>query len=159
MDSLRTSGAAQARVGLRDYALLVLRVGMALAFLLFHGIRGLLRAWQYGAEGTAWGWVSFIEGKGLPLPGLVAIVFAVVAALGALLLMAGLLTRLTALVLGMGVFVVLGLHFGQPEMCERLLLYLVGLAALLVGGAGRLSGDAVIHGRLAPGNASRRHVL
>jgi putative oxidoreductase len=129
----------------RDVGLLVLR-----------GIAGFTMAWHgwQKIDGGVGGFKGFVESLGLPFPGLLAPVVTGLEFGGGLLLIAGLLTRLWALLIGVEMaftaFLVkaskldVGFIGSEGTGYELDLLILAACVALILLGPGRVSLDAAV---------------
>lgn len=129
-----------------EYAALPLRLILGGAFVA-HGLQKILG----GIEGTA----GFFGSIGIPAPGLTAWAVALLETVGGLMLIAGAFVPIVSVLL---ILTMLGAMFtvhwqngfffmNQPPGIEVNLLYIAGLLALVVGGAGALSVDAMQRGR------------
>src|SRR5215510_10401822 len=132
-----------------------------------HGFAKLAR----GADG----FIAILHAMGVPFPDLLGWATIVVEIVGGLLILAGAFVTLAAVpmivVLLVATFTVhlpngfssikllsydaTGAHFGQPGY-ETDLLYIAGLLALCIGGAGPLSLDAYLSRRTAPSDRAER---
>lgn len=121
-----------------DLAFLLLRIGVGLIF--------LLAGWGKltGIEGTA----GFFGSIGIPLPGLMAWVVALVEFIGGLLLIVGAYIRIPAILLVIIMVVaILTTKLGEGWNAARLdVLLLLASLALFYTGAGKYSVDAKLGG-------------
>jgi putative oxidoreductase len=120
-----------------DLGLAVLRVFTGLALALAHG---------WGKVPPAAGFITRVEGMGMPAPVLFAWLAGLAEFAGGLLLAVGLLTRPTAFIVA-GHFVVVAFvaHAGDPfRQRELALFFLMAAVLFLCSGAGRYSLDALI---------------
>lgn len=142
-----------------DFALAILRVVLGVVFIA-HGGQKLF---VFGFEGVT----GAFGQMGIPAPGLIGPATALVEFFGGAALIAGLLTRLAAVAVGVTMigaiaFVHLSAGFFAPNGIEFPLSLLAAAAALAITGAGNLSLDALIsrpRAREAPirsGNAGMR---
>lgn len=127
----------------RPFSLLVVRIILGGLFV-YHGID------KFDAG------ISMVEGMfrswGVPAPGLTAPLVAVIEIAGGLALVAGIGTRLAAMVLGVVMLGAIGfvkadlgiISSGPMPGAELDLAYLAGLVTLVAFGPGRLSADAMI---------------
>ncbi|MDF1657992.1 MAG: hypothetical protein P1U58_10295 [Verrucomicrobiales bacterium] len=126
-----------------DLGLLLIRVLAATTFFYYQLIDQLVSAKKYIWEKTSWDLMEQLQLKGLHYPGPVAVIIAAALALSFVGLVAGVFTRINALVL----LVITGFVFITPlELSstlnpQSLALYLSLFFAFAVGGAGRLSLD------------------
>jgi putative oxidoreductase len=120
-----------------DLGLFILRVFTGLALALAHG---------WGKMPPAAGFISRVEGMGMPAPVLFAWLAGLAEFAGGLMLAVGLLTRPTSLVVALHFLVVVFLaHAGDPFGRRELgLFFLVSAVLFLCSGAGRYSLDALI---------------
>ncbi len=136
-----------------NWAPLPVRLILGIGFL-YHGLPKLLSPAEHEM------FLGILQGIGVPASGLMAWILGIVEVLGGLALIAGAFITVTALVLSINMLVALftvhlpmgfsfmnitglseaGPTFGMPGY-EVNLLYLAGLAALILGGAGALSVD------------------
>ena len=142
---------------LKGYAALPLRLILGFGFI-FHG-------WPKLGSGHD-GFAGMLTGIGVPAPGLMAYVVALVETLGGLALIAGAFVAIVSIPLIINMLVALftvhlpngfsfmnmtgmgpeGPEFGMPGY-EVNLLYIAGLAALMLMGAGALSVDDIRKGK------------
>ena len=128
-----------------DDAMLVLRVVTG-AVMFFHGTEKLFGWW--GGEGLA-GAADFFTRQGYRPPALMALVAGVAETTAGALLVAGLATPLACLLLVSTLVNVMALHLRnglsrRAGGCEYELVLLAGTVALLFGGSGRWSLDALL---------------
>ncbi len=146
-----------------EWAMLPLRIVFGIGFM-FHGYPKLFGG---GHEGV----VGMLTNLGIPLPELMAWIVGIVEFFGGLLLILGAFVTITAVLclidMPVALFVVhLGNGFyvsNQPSGIELPLLYAGAFLALIIGGAGMLSVDRMMHERRSaepvretPGAESRR---
>lgn len=145
-----------------SYSPLPLRLILGFGFL-FHGFPKL----GSGHDG----FVGMLTGIGVPAPGLMAYVVALVESLGGLALIAGAFVAIVSIPLIINMLVAMftvhlpngfsfmhvtgmgpeGMEFGMPGF-EVNLLYIAGLAALMLMGAGALSVDDMRKGKTGGGD-------
>lgn len=143
----------------RDWAPLPLRLVLGIG-MVYHGFPKL-----FSSEGRA-GFVGMLEGIGVPLPGLMGWVVGLVEFLGGVALLAGVFVSIAGVLLivdmlvalfkvhlphGFGFLNITGMTesgpvFGMPGY-EVNLLYIGGLSALVLGGAGAYSVDRLWEAR------------
>lgn len=134
-----------------DLGLTILRVVTGIIF----AAHGGQKLFVYGLDGVTGGFAQM----GIPMAGIAAPAVAIVELLGGLALVAGLLTRLAALGLGIAMLGALFLvhlknGFFMPNGYEFVLALLGAATTLAITGAGRLSLDARIAGRRGPGTTN-----
>ena len=151
MDYYRNPQASPPGLIVRDAGLLILRWCAGLALIFFHAWDEMTAGWQHIWHKTPWPYALEITERGFPLPEAVAIVSAVAAMLCSVLLVSGLLCRVSALVLLIGTLVAIFLYARIPSMGEMLLLYAGIYGVLLLCGPGRFSLEALLNGRRSPG--------
>ena len=127
-----------------DLGLAILRVVTGIVF----AAHGAQKLFVYGFAGVT----GAFGQMGVPMPGVVGPLVALIEFFGGLALIAGLLTRLASLglaatMLGAIFLVHLAAGFFAPQGFEFPLTLLGATLALIVTGAGRLSVDGVIAGR------------
>lgn len=132
-----------------DLGLLLIRLLPALAFFYYQLAAQLRRAADYVWDGTSWELIDELGALGAPSPELAAIVGlgVMTAALGGIV--AGLFTRLSALLslFVVGFLLFTGVGLSTSLVPQTLVLYLSVLAALAFCGGGRLSLDHLLAGR------------
>jgi uncharacterized membrane protein YphA (DoxX/SURF4 family) len=128
---------------LRDAGLLILRFCAGLTLIIFHAWREVLHGWQHVWHKAAWPYAVEVADRGFPLPVAVAVASAVVALIASAFIAAGLLCRLSALVLLVGSVVGVMLYGSAAEPAEKLVLYAGIYLVLVICGAGRFSLDAL----------------
>ena len=132
-----------------DVGLLLIRLLPALAFVYYQLAAQLRLAADHVWDGTGWELVDELAAIGAPSPELAAPVGLgiLAAALGGVV--AGLFTRLSALLalLVVGFLLFTGVGLSTSLVPQTLVLYLSVLAGLACGGGGRLSLDHLLAGR------------
>ncbi len=120
----------------KDTALLLLRVGVGIIF--------IVAGWGKltGIENVQ----GFFGGLGIPLPGLMAWVVAIIEFVGGIMVLAGAFIRVPAILLAIIMVVaIITTKFGEPFAAYRLdLLLLLTSAALALMGSGRYSVDDLL---------------
>ncbi len=144
MDHFRNPHALPAGFVLRDAGLLVLRWCAGLALIFFHARAEVVAGWEHVWHKTPWPYAAEIAERGFPLPEAVAIASAVAAMLGSVLLITGLLGRISALVLLVCALCGVFLYAKVPFVAEKLILYAGVYLVLLLCGPGRFSLDAML---------------
>lgn len=147
--------------GWNGWGALPLRLILGVGFI-YHGVPKL-----FSAEGRA-GFAGMLQGIGVPASGLMAWVVGLVEFLGGLALIVGAFVLIAAILLALDMLVALftvhlphgfsfmnitgmtdgGPTFGMPGY-EVNLLYIAGLVALIIGGAGLYSVDRMLAGQRA----------
>ena len=156
-----TASEAPAGSILRDLAQLLARILVGGSVLYFHAWAELIAGYHhfFGSR-AAWPLIDQLKAAGLPLAGVLAVVFPVAAASGAAALIFGLLARLGALIL-LGLAVVLLLFGHGPVLRELAIAYGAACVVIFLAGPGRISLDALfIHAKASrPVNPPRRYHL
>lgn len=134
-----------------DFGLLLVRVLAAAIFVYYQLFDQLIYALRFVWEKESWDLMDQLSDKGLYYAGPVAVVMIIAFALSLLGLVAGVFTRINALIL----FVLTGFIFITPlELSatlnpQSLALYLSLFLAFACGGAGRISLDYFMAGKKA----------
>jgi uncharacterized membrane protein YphA (DoxX/SURF4 family) len=149
MDYNRPSHASPAGLVVRDAGLLILRWCAGLTLILLHAWDEGLRGWKHIWHKEPWAFAGEITDRGFPLPQAVAVAAVVVAILGSVFLISGLLCRVSALILLACALCGLFLYGRVPDIAERLALYAGIYAVLVICGPGLFSLDAVFSNRRA----------
>jgi putative oxidoreductase len=147
MDYYRNPHASPPGLIVRDGGLLILRLFAGLALLFYHARNEVVAGWQHVWHKTPWAYAAEITDRGFPLPEAVAIVSAVAATVSSLLLVSGLLSRISALILLVCALCGFFLYARVPEIAEKLTLYAGIYVVLLLCGPGRFSLDSLLTGR------------
>jgi len=155
MDYYRNPHAPPPGLILRDAGLLILRWAAGLALIFYHARAEVMAGWQHVWHKAPWPYAVEIAERGFPLPEGVAIVSAVAAMLGSVLLISGLLCRISALVLLVCTLCGIFLYARVPDVAEKLMLYAGVYMVLVLCGAGRFSLDYLLAGRKAMKPAKR----
>lgn len=132
---------------LRDFGLLLLRIAVAFSLLAWHGWDLSLGAWKHVWNKQAWDFADTLQSHGFPAPSAVGVVVAVVLVFCCLFLFFGLLTRLSAALVLVGMLVTGFLYTSYREVIEPATLYSAILLVLCISGAGRFSMDTLLSGR------------
>ena len=130
-----------------DWALVFLRLAVGIVFTA-HGCQKLF---TFGISGVT----GFLQGMGLPLPGLFAWIISLTEFGGGLLLLFGLFTRVAALFIAIAMAVaIMQVHlpngFFLPQGMEQALSLFLSAIALILAGAGKLSLDAMVFKKKQP---------
>jgi putative oxidoreductase len=134
-----------------DWLLLWLRLGVGGLLFGVHGTARLVAVWNHLIGGRTWGFIDVVARMGFPAPGLFAVLSALTEALGALLIIAGWWTRPAAALLAINLMVALRLKLSQGgKEAELPAIYLIGIIAILIAGAGEFSLSARLR-RRSPG--------
>jgi uncharacterized membrane protein YphA (DoxX/SURF4 family) len=144
MEYYRNPQAPSAGHLVRDTGLLVLRVGVGLVLGIYHAWREVLLGWNFVWKKQSWLLAQTVEDFGLPVPKILACAAAVVMALGAVGLVLGVLSRLSALLLLACAVVGLLFTIADP-IGEKLLLYAVACGVIVICGPGCFSIDALLN--------------
>lgn len=126
-----------------DWALLVLRVAVGLGLFALHGWGKVKGAWGHLVGGEEWGFATGVAGMGFPFPRFFAFLSTLAESVGALLVAAGLWTRIAAAIVCVNMTVAVSRHLATDMRFELAALYLVVAVALVIAGAGRLSVDGI----------------
>ncbi len=128
----------------RHLGLLLLRLTAGGSLLIWYGWREGLSAWSHVWHKTPWAIPGQLATLGFPLPLALAITLVVLTLLGSLFIMLGLLTRLSALALGLVAAVTALLYTAYPEIEEQALLYTGLCLAISLTGPGLYAIDQVL---------------
>lgn len=132
---------------------LLVRLGFGLLLALNHGWGKMSAAYGFVFLGQEWGFVGGVAEMGFPLPAFFAICTALTEFVGGLLLAAGLFTRYAAAFVTINMSVAVLRHLFTNMRYELAALYLIVGIYLLLGGAGKLSLDALIKTKRATSSA------
>ena len=130
-----------------SFGLLLLRIIPFAMLIAFHGWGKLTGAYGYLVEGNDWKFIESVQKLGFPYPEYFAIAAASAETLFSILVIFGLLTRLSAAVIAFNFMVAVYDHMITDFKIESAALYLAPALALLFLGAGRYSLDALIRRR------------
>ena len=119
-----------------DAGLLVLRLGYASLLIGFHGWARLDRAIGYVFFDQPWTFVQLVGNLGFPLPAAFAVLSALSESLGALLVAAGVVTRLAAAAIAFNMTVAITNEAMKGDPLELPALYLLGAVVIAVMGPG-----------------------
>ncbi len=131
---------------IRDGGLLILRLSAGLGLILFHAWREACGGWAFLWRKEPWPFAREVAERGFPLPEIVAGVAAAAALLFSAFLAAGLLGRVSALVLLGCALTGIFLYAGIPVMGELIALYAAVYLVLTLCGPGRFSMDGLLSG-------------
>jgi len=147
MDYYRPNNIPPAGQIVRDTGLLLLRLVSGLALLIYPAWGEGIAGWRHVWDKTPWPFAAEIAERGFPLPEAVSIIAVAAATLGSFFLITGLLCRISALVLSICTLCGLFLYGSIPEISEKLVLYAVIYAVLVICGPGIFSLDSLLSGR------------
>jgi uncharacterized membrane protein YphA (DoxX/SURF4 family) len=147
MDYNRPTHVPSAGLVVRDAGLLILRWCAGTTLLLLHAWEESIRGWKHVWHKEPWAFAVEITERGFLFPEVVAAAAVVVALLGCVFLISGLLCRFFSLLLLACALCGLFLYGRMPEIAERLALYAGIYAVLLICGPGRFSLDALLSHR------------
>ena len=127
-----------------DFSLLLIRVVTALTLIFFHAYSELIDAWRGVWYEDKWPLLDTVAALGLPAPVAVAATAAIALALACTGLILGLVTRISALVIGVLAAGSLFIAMGSAEAfgAETSVLYLLLAAVLFLRGSGMFGIDA-----------------
>lgn len=128
-----------------DVGLMLLRVGIGVMLLGYHGWAKLKGATAFVLNGAEWGMPATVANIGLPFPAFFAVCAALAESVGATLLAAGLYTRYAAAVVAFNMLVAY-FHSRTDGRVEFALLYLLPALLFVVAPPGRFSLDALLRG-------------
>lgn len=130
-----------------DVTLLLLRAGIGLMLLGYHGWGKLQGAAAYLFIGAEWGMPRVVAADGLPFPAFFAVCAALAESVGALLLAVGWKTRYAAAVVTINMAVAVYHHMRTDWRVEFALLYLLPALLFVIMPPGRFSLDALLGNR------------
>lgn len=130
-----------------DVGLLVLRLGFAGLMVGLHGWPRVQRVYAHFVHDQPWGFVSVVEGLGLPYPLAFALLSSFAESVAALCVGLGLFTRLAALLLVGNMSVALYSEVSKGDPFELPALYLVMAVTFVVTGGGRFGLTRLFSGR------------
>lgn len=143
-----TPAVSPATVGLpslmRATGLLVLRLAAGLSLLGWHGWREAYGAWFHLWRKTSWSFPSTLGAMGFPWPVPSAVTLVAIGVLCSVFLVLGLLTRVSAILLGTAAVTAAFLYKAYPDRAEKYLLYAAIYLVLLISGPGWLSADGLL---------------
>lgn len=108
-----------------NLAVILLQIIPALLLFFYHGWGKLNQAFSYVFSGAEWGFVGFVASIGFPLPGLFAVIVALLESIGALMIAIGIYTRYIAALLVVNFLVASYHHITSNENFELAAVYLV----------------------------------
>lgn len=134
---------------LLDLAILTLRCLSSAIFGYYLLSEQISLAFQHLLNGEDWSMATFLAELGLPRSGLFATAFVVITGFAVIGMIVGFFTRLCALFLAvtMGAILISTLSVSPTVTPQSTLLYLCIYLGIVVGGAGRISLDALLLGR------------
>lgn len=125
-----------------------LRLGVGGMLLGVHGWARLMTASGYLFAGKPWPFIGVVTRMGFPMPAAFAVASALAESIGSILLVLGLGTRWAALVVGFNMAVATYLQLSKGGGTVELpAMYLIGIVAIAIAGAGAYSLDARRGGR------------
>ncbi|CAN5182454.1 hypothetical protein BH23VER1_BH23VER1_33130 [soil metagenome] len=130
----------------RALAALVLRAGLGLTLILFHGFPEIRLAWEFVWEDAPWPLVDHVRALGIPLANFVTPAAVTIGLAAAVALTIGLLTRIAATIL-LAIMVAAAIGLVSPPaspLVELAFTYIVGFTALVCLGSGIFSLDALL---------------
>ncbi|MEO8070919.1 MAG: DoxX family protein [Acidobacteriota bacterium] len=131
------------RVWTSDWGLLLMRLGFASLLIGFHGWIRLGRAFRFVVYGEPWTFVGLVQNIGFPVPAVFAVLSALSESVAALLVGIGFFSRWAAAILTFNFAVAFYNEAAKGDPFELPALYLLGAAALMILGPGRLSVDGI----------------
>lgn len=143
-DYSRTAPVASTNAATRHLGLLILRLTAGGSLLFWYGGRQALVGWSHIWHKTPWALPGQLTSLGFPLGVPTAIFLVVLTLLGSLFVMIGLLTRLSALSLGLVASVTALLFTAHPAIEEPAILYTGLCLAISLCGPGLLALDEVL---------------
>ncbi|MES2708394.1 MAG: DoxX family protein [Verrucomicrobiota bacterium] len=129
---------------LQAVGLLLLRLTAGLSLLVWHGWREAFGAWLHLWRKTAWPFPETLKSLGFPWPLPVGVALVVIGVFCSIFLVLGLLTRVSAALLGTAAVTSAILYQAYPDRAEKYLLYAGAYLALLLSGPGWLSADGLL---------------
>ena len=129
---------------IRDGGLLILRLSAGLGLIFFHAWREAHRGWEFFWRKEPWAFAAEISERGFPLPEIVAGTAAAAGLLFSGFLVAGLLGRVSALVLLVCALTGVFLYADVPVTGELIALYAAIYLVLTLCGPGRFSLDGLL---------------
>jgi len=121
-----------------------LRVCFGLGLVSGYGWSRLIHAGNYLFQGQEWPFLRIVKSLGFPLPVAFATASALAESVCAVLLAAGLLTRVNASLIAFNMLVAVSLHLRLGQPLEPALLYLFSALTLVLSGGGTYSIDALL---------------
>ena len=128
----------------RHLGLLLLRFTAGGSLLFWYGGRQAITGWNHIWHKTPWALPGQLAGLGFPLSLTVSIFLVILTILGSTFIMLGLLTRLSAIAMGVVAAVTALLFTAYPEIEEQALLYTGLCFAISLCGAGPFAVDKLL---------------
>ena len=144
IDYSRSAPAAAPTPITRHLGLLLLRLTAGGSLLFWYGGRQAITGWNHIWHKTPWDLLGQLTALGFPLSLTVGIFLVILTILGSTFIMLGLLTRLSAMALGMVGAVTALLYTAYPEIEEQALLYTGLCLAISLCGAGPFALDTLL---------------
>lgn len=131
----------------RHLGLLLLRLTAGLSLLCWYGGREALAAWSNIWHKTSWALPGQLVTLGFPLAWPLAVFLVILTLLGSVFIILGLLTRLSALALGMTAAITALLFTAHPTIEEHALLYAGLCFAISLCGPGLFALDSLLRAK------------
>lgn len=128
----------------RQLGLLVLRWATGGTLIFWHAWREATAGWSYLWHKTTWSLPAQIGNLGFPAPLAVSIALVVIALLGAVFVMLGLLTRSSAALLALLAMATAFLYSAYPSVAENAVHYAGSCLAIALCGPGTLALDRLL---------------
>jgi len=130
---------------------ILLRIGAGLALMYLHGWNLAITVWQHLWNQAPWEAIATVEKAGLPLPKVLAVVGAVVAAFTGVSWILGFVTRLSSAIFlpVTAITLLVANRTGDNQAAELCILYFFIALTLLFNGSGWLAMDTLFKQRQA----------
>lgn len=134
-----------------DLGFLILRLVAVFAFIYYELAAELRNALHFVWEQAEWPLIDQISEKGLPLPGVLSVIFVALVTIALLGIAIGIFSRINGilLVVATGLLLLVPIDFGSSPTPQTLVLFAGIFFAVAIGGAGKLSLDYKLAGRKA----------